>query len=159
LEANLYANTIGLAASEIQGNNPGRAMELLASCAEPLRGWEWRHLRGLRFREPLVPRGAHGYFYDPAFSPARRPNASAGATDQTARIWDAITGEELLKLPGSVYSVAFHPDGRRLLAAGNRSLTLWETTTGRELRTFLGHGSALNCVRFSPDGSRAFSAA
>src|SRR4029077_17523996 len=37
LEANLYATTIGLAASELQGKSPGRAVELLESCAKPLR--------------------------------------------------------------------------------------------------------------------------
>jgi serine/threonine protein kinase len=69
LEAQLYANTIGLAASEMHGKSPGRAVELLESSAEPLRRWEWRYLKGLRFREPLVLRGHRGSILDLEFSP------------------------------------------------------------------------------------------
>ncbi|MBL8765097.1 MAG: hypothetical protein JNM07_12595, partial [Phycisphaerae bacterium] len=40
--------------------------------------------------------------------------------DQTARVWDAATGRELLKLEGHagwVLSAAFSPDGARLVTA------------------------------------------
>jgi WD40 repeat protein len=163
LEGNLYATTIGLASNEMQGKSTGRAVELLESCPEPRRGWEWRHLSGLRFRESLLLRGHHGYVSNLAFSPDGRRIASSGSTDRTARVWDTTTGEELLKIDAlDVVCVAFHPDGRRLLTAnggGDQSLKLWDTITGRELRTFRGQLGQPNATFFSPDGRRIISAA
>src|SRR5438045_911060 len=62
---------------------------------------------------------------------------------------------------GGMTSVAFHPDGRRLLAAneGPPTIKLWDTTTGQELRTFRGLVGNPTGVRFSPDGRRVIAAA
>src|SRR5271163_284354 len=41
-----------------------------------------------------------------------------GSADETARLWDAATGREITAFrghEGPVYSVAFSPDGRRML--------------------------------------------
>ncbi len=82
------------------------------------------------------------------------------------RIWDRVTGQEVLKIPGTMSAtLAFSPDGR-LLAAGNGSaegmiasfgggtVELWDSLTGAKVRQLPGHTSALNCLAFSPDGTR-----
>jgi WD40 repeat protein len=47
------------------------------------------------------------------------------------RLWDAATGEELVRLPGHsdyVYSLAFSPDGKTLVSSsGDTTLRLWDT--------------------------------
>jgi WD40 repeat protein len=51
-----------------------------------------------------------------AFSPDGQRIASAGA-DHSAKVWDALTGHELLTLRGHdepVIGVTFSPDGRYL---------------------------------------------
>jgi WD40 repeat protein len=73
-------------------------------------------------------------------------------------VWDAATGTNLLILKGhsaQVQSVAFSPDGRRILT-GSRDQTakLWDAATGEELLTLKGHENPVTGVAFSPDGQR-----
>ncbi|WP_176214713.1 caspase family protein [Reichenbachiella faecimaris] len=53
----------------------------------------------------------------------------------------------------AVRTVAYSPDGQ-FLATGSRdsSIKLWQVTTGREIRTFLGHINPVNIVVFDPTG-------
>lgn len=80
-----------------------------------------------------------------------------GSRDDTARLWDAATGEELRCLRGhtdDVTSVAFSPDGR-WVASGSRddSVRIWDVISGSELRRLTGHAFAVTSVAFSPDGA------
>jgi DNA-binding beta-propeller fold protein YncE len=92
-----------------------------------------------------------------AFSPDGKRIVTASA-DQTAKVWDAATGRELLALKGHtswVRGVAFSPDGKRIVtASADQTAKVWDAATGREVLSLKGHNSFLTSVAFSPDGTR-----
>jgi WD40 repeat protein len=54
---------------------------------------------------------------------------------------------------GWVTSLAFSPDGTRLISADEGGVVkLWDTKTGQEALTLPGHSGAVRGVAFSPDG-------
>ena len=72
------------------------------------------------------------------------------------------TGEALLTLRGhqaAVSSVAFSPDGRRIVSGSfDNTIKLWDAEKGGEaLLTLRGHQETVLSVAFSPDGKRIVS--
>jgi hypothetical protein len=74
--------------------------------------------------------------------------------DDVVRLWDAGTGALLRTFEANyINSVAFSPDGTRVLSGGE-ALRLWDATTGALMRTFPSEAGAL---AFSSDGTRLVS--
>jgi WD40 repeat protein/serine/threonine protein kinase len=77
--------------------------------------------------------------------------------DGTVRLWDVDTGQQEPSLLGHgnyVYSVAFSPDGTRLVSASfDQTMKVWDVARGQEVLTLRGHTGPVNSVAFSPDGS------
>jgi eukaryotic-like serine/threonine-protein kinase len=97
-----------------------------------------------------------------AFSPDGKRLAATRRQGSEVGIWDTASGEELLRLRGTVGSptgVAFSPDGKRL-ASGDDSggVRIWELGRGQELLLLRGHDGYVKTVAFSPDGRRLASA-
>ena len=92
------------------------------------------------------------------FSPDGRRIVTA-SWDNSARIWNAETGEAELKLTGghskSVNSAVFSPrDGEFVLTASDdRTAKLWDATQGVVVRSFEGHAGSVRHAAFSADGS------
>jgi WD40 repeat protein len=97
-----------------------------------------------------------------------------GRTPGLLKVWDLATEREVLVLhgfPGSVWRVAFSPDGKRLAAAtgdyksGKKSfdpqsgeVRVWDVLTGQQIWILKSHPYCVWSVAFSPDGKRLASA-
>jgi hypothetical protein len=83
------------------------------------------------------------------------------------RIWERLSGQEILSLKSFPNALAFSPDGK--LIAGNDgggdpkgwglsfhphmgSVYLWDTTTGEKRQKFAQHTAEVRCVAFAADG-------
>jgi WD40 repeat protein len=86
---------------------------------------------------------------------------SGSGGDDTLKLWDAATGAFVRTFEGhshAVRSVAFSPDGRRVLSGSeDNTMKLWDVATGALVRTFEGHSGRVHSVAFSPDGRRIIS--
>ena len=80
--------------------------------------------------------GHDGKVMSAAYSPdgARIVTASG---DQTAKVWDAVTGKELMNLishNGPVYSTAWSLDGQQIVTGSyDQTVKVWDENTGQEL--------------------------
>ncbi|MGO8789489.1 MAG: hypothetical protein ACLQVL_19165 [Terriglobia bacterium] len=112
-------------------------------------------LSGKEIRLPVMEHRDH--VLSVAWSPDGKRLATASA-DNTAKIWDADSGKELLTLGGHrdiVWSVAWSPDGTRLLTGSeDRTAKVWDVASGRVLLTLNGCGDSVQGVAWSPDAKR-----
>ena len=88
-----------------------------------------------------------------AFSPDGKVVAAAAGSK--IKIWDAQTGQFLMKLSGHrwVESITFSLDGQLIASAGGEDDTvrLWNARTGEVLRTLSATRDRVKSVAFSPD--------
>jgi len=75
---------------------------------------------------------------------------ATGSHDRTVRIWDAESGKELQKLGHWLSSVAFSPDGEKIVTAGD-GIRIWDAKSGKELQKMNGTVFWINSIAFSSD--------
>jgi WD40 repeat protein len=83
-----------------------------------------------------------------------------GSADQTVRVWDTTTGQELRTFKGhtdQVVAVAASPDGRNFASASeDQTVRVWDAASPARPRTLQSpsvhtYGGSFECLAFSPD--------
>jgi WD40 repeat protein len=95
------------------------------------------------------------------YSPDGKRLATLG-DDGTTIVWDAATGEEVQRLPGTTkpsdfvsgQRIVYSPDGKLLAACDNGNVKVYDAATYKLLHTLIGHGVDMTAVAFSRDGAR-----
>jgi RNA polymerase sigma factor (sigma-70 family) len=103
------------------------------------------------------PRAVDGKDGDPPAPVGERgrqpPAAAAGYGEPLPPGAFAAIGSLSYRHGHFVSSVVYSPDGKLLASAGwDRTIRLWDTATGKEVRRLEGHLGHVLCVAFSPDG-------
>jgi WD40 repeat protein/serine/threonine protein kinase len=141
--------------------SPDGRYAISGSADNTLRLWELSTGKCIRTFE-----GHTSWVNSVAISPDGR-YAISGSDDKTLRQWELSTGECIRTFEehsDKVNSVVISPDGRFTLSGSgsyefdkserkiDKTLMLWELSTGRHIRTFKGHTGWRESVTMSPDG-------
>ncbi|HIK13283.1 MAG TPA: serine/threonine protein kinase [Oscillatoriaceae cyanobacterium M33_DOE_052] len=85
---------------------------------------------------------------------------ASGSDDNTIKLWEIATGEEIATLASSdvlsfqtITGIVFLPSGEMLVSSSDDgSIKLWEVATGNLTGTIASHPEPLHCLAISPDG-------
>jgi len=160
LRRSLYVNSIQLADAKHREGNAGQVRTLLDSCPKDLRGWEWNRLNYIQDHSIRTIRVNHGGLIEACFSPDGRRIITAG-NDNTIKVWDSATGEELKTLRGhrdGIDALTISSDGKRIVSGSvDGIIKLWDAESGFEMMTLRHRQCAVSALTFSPDGAHIVS--
>ena len=151
-------------ADELDSDNPDTALLLAieaARTAETVESWQAlrqavTHPRPLQLTLTGHTEGLAA-FHSTAWSPDGSRILTA-SWDDTARIWDAKTGEAVLIVAGhtdDLYGAYWNGDGSRILTVSeDRTARVWDANSGEELVTLSGHEGGVEWATWSPDEGR-----
>lgn len=107
------------------------------------------------YQEKQVLKGHEGFVSALAYS-ANGALIASGSRDNTVRLWNARTGQEVGSSGSIDYltSLAFSPDGKSLASgSGDKQVRLWNALTGVMEHILTGHTGGVKAVVYSSDGA------
>jgi len=92
-----------------------------------------------------------------AFSPDGSRLLTTSIDDGKSRVWDLMTGKELLILPYNYQAsgLVFSPDGKRLAVEGSEigMVTIFDLASGESLISLCCHTAGIRTIDFNSDGT------
>jgi len=96
--------------------------------------------------------------FDVRYSPDGTRILTDYPQEDSAKLWDAISGKEALTFGGHADFLDYSPDGRMVAASNDKTIIVWDAKTGKQLITLVGHTDYIRSLDFSEDGTRLASA-
>jgi WD40 repeat protein len=140
---------------------PGGKQLVSAGDDKVIRVWDWQAGETVRTIRGQVGPGPEGKIYAMALSPDGRWLVAGGyakGDDNDIRLYDFATGKLMALLKGhhdSVVSLAFSPDGKRLISGDSYAAIIWDVENRSLVHRLEGHADAIYAVAFTPDEARA----
>lgn len=140
-----------------QENQPGKTRHLLQQIPPKFRNFEWFYMDGEACGNPVGFHEHQGMVLCLSFSPDGK-HVVSGGDDQTLRIWESDSGQEVRILRGhsdDVTHVVFSPDGTRVVSGSDDgTVRIWDAASGSELLRLHIPTDSLECFAISPDGTK-----
>lgn len=157
-----YFQRIARADLELAAYNSDFATQILDSCPEDLRDWEWGYLKGQCHSE-LLKIDAHASEATAVqFSPDGKRLATGGY-DGKVHLWELLNSKSLftIQFPSLfIRTILFHPDGNKIYVSGgdwtkpkSGAAGIWDASTGKHLATLEGVKGSIWRLAVSRDGS------
>ncbi len=164
LRRTLYVNSIQLADAKYNEGNIGRVRELLESCPQDLRGWEWDRISHILDQSIMSFVAHQGHVSSMDISPDGNRIVTGGGSERAVKIWDIATGKTLITFSEAheeyIMCVAFSPNGKQIVSSDlSGQIKVWDVDDAEEEITSIEHGGYWSSsVTFSPDGKYIASA-
>jgi WD40 repeat protein len=160
----LYINSIALADAKYAEGNTSQVRQLLESCPNDLRGWEWYRLNYISDQSVMTLRGHKNWVTIVAFSPNGN-HIISGDTTNRVRVWDTANYNKVSGFRGyvgGVCPVAFCPDGKQvaigILGREDNIINIWDPFEGTVLKAIpqpdRTDKTIVASIAFSADGKR-----
>ncbi|MEJ7594404.1 MAG: protein kinase [Planctomycetaceae bacterium] len=159
-EAALARARFFLAATRWKESRVDEALQLLDSIPEEFRSIEW-YLARTEYEGSDVTCYEHRNPPNAVLYSNDGSKVATAGSDETIRIWDASSGEEIHLLNctrGSAKALAFLQDGQELLSiTADFTIQRWDIETGKEIDFKAALSDTMSCVRLNREGTIAVS--
>lgn len=93
------------------------------------------------------------FVWNVSFSPDGSLIASSD-WDNVVKLWETASGRLVNSFSSAGNSVAFSPDGKRIVTGGLGLLKMWDVTKGSVLKDLSSLAGEITSIAFSPDGTK-----
>ncbi|HEY5729632.1 MAG TPA: WD40 repeat domain-containing protein, partial [Anaerolineales bacterium] len=77
--------------------------------------------------------------------------------EKSVKVWDANSGNDLLKLNENGSLTSFSAAGKLIAAVSYKNIIIWDADSGKQKFSLIGHSASITCLGFSSDGTRLIS--
>ena len=132
-----------------------------ASFFQPGGLWVWNVATGraVALQKEGYSNGMTGAVFSPDCTKVAANNILLNSALGELQMWDAVKGKPLGRMfHGEIATLAFSPDGTKVITADGGTTQLWHAATGEPLGKPMKHGGRVGAATFSSDSTKVATA-